>query len=355
MTGVDFMDLGCDGLTSVTIPTNVRDVANYGGNESREWWWPGTIRRRDRCYGYRGGGTNITVSAGNGAYFSWNGLLLTSEENRRWGNFENTDVVLVQGVNGDVVIPEGVTGIAGGSFSGCMGLTSVAIPSSVTRIDFDSKYQDDYHSSSYFGAFYGCGGLTNITVDAANRDYSSQNGLLLTGDGVTLVRGVNGNVVVPPCVRRIGEGAFSGCGGLTGVVIPSGVMGIGERAFEVCGGLKSVTLPPSVVAIGESAFEGCTSLARVRLPRRFEGRLGPNVFAGVRRGPGPRLLRRGAPPGQRGGGFGRRRRAGRYGDGRRDLRRREEDRPEGHGAEGVCLRGLGAGGGGPLGGREGGR
>ncbi len=276
MTGVDFMDLGCDGLTSVTIPANVRDVANYGGNESREWWWT----RRDRCYGYRGL-TNITVSAGNGAYFSWNGLLLTGGENRRWGNFENTDVVLVQGVNGDVVIPEGVTGIAGGSFSGCMGLTSVAIPSSVTRIDFDSKYQYNYYSGSgYFGAFYGCGGLTNITVDAVNRDYSSQNGLLLTGDGVTLVRGVNGNVVVPPCVRRIGEGAFSGCGGLTGVVIPSGVMGIGEWAFEDCGGLTSVTLPPSVVAIGESAFAGCTSLTRVRLPRRFEGRLGPNVFAG---------------------------------------------------------------------------
>ena len=278
MTGVDFMDLGCDGLTSVTIPANVRDVANYGGNESREWWWS----RRDRCYGYRGL-TNITVSAGNGAYFSWNGLLLTGGENRRWGNFENTDVVLVQGVNGDVVIPEGVTGIAGGSFSGCMGLTSVAIPSSVTRIDSDSKYDYYYHGhhySGYFGAFYGCGGLTNITVDAANRDYSSQNGLLLTGDGVTLVRGVNGNVVVPPCVRRIGEGAFSGCTGLTGVVIPSGVMGIGERAFEDCGGLTSVTLPPSVVAIGESAFAGCMSLTRVRLPRRFEGRLGPNVFAG---------------------------------------------------------------------------
>ena len=227
--------------------------------------------------------TNITVSAENGTYFSWNGLLLTSEENRRWGEYENTDVVLVQGVNGDVVIPEGVTGIAGGSFSGCMGLTSVAIPSSVTRIDFDSKY-NYYSGSGYFGAFYGCGGLTNITVDAANRDYSSQDGLLLTGDGVTLVRGVHGNVVVPPCVRRIGEGAFSGCGGLTSVVIPSGVMGIGERAFEGCGGLKSVTLPPSVVAIGESAFEGCTSLARVRLPRRFERRLGPNVFAGCGEG-----------------------------------------------------------------------
>ena len=270
---VDFRDFaGCDGLTDVTIPTNVWSITNYGGGERRWSYWSG--RRRDRCYGYRGL-TNITVSAENGVYFSWNGLLLTSEENNwRRGTFENIDVVLVQGVNGDVVIPEGVTWIAGGSFSGCMGLTSVAIPSSVARIDSDS---DDDH---YWGAFYGCGGLTNITVDAANRDYSSQNGLLLTGDGVTLVRGVNGNVVVPPCVRRIGEGAFSGCAGLTGVVIPSGVMGIGERAFEDCGGLTSVTLPPSVVAIGESAFAGCTSLTRVRLPRRFEGRLGPNVFAG---------------------------------------------------------------------------
>ena len=272
VTGVDFRNLvRCDGLTSVTISTNVRDVTNYGGRE-------------------RGVGlTNITVSAENGTYFSWNGLLLTSEENgwnMRWGKYENTDVVLVQGVNGDVVIPEGVTWITGGSFSGCMGLTSVAIPASVRRIDSDSiDFDSDGDLFKHWGAFYGCGGLTNITVDAANTSYSSRNGLLLTGDGVTLVRGVNGNVVVPPCVRRIGEGAFSGCAGLTGVVIPSGVMGIGERAFEGCGGLKSVTLPPSVVAIGESAFEGCTSLARVRLPRRFEGRLGPNVFAGCGGGP----------------------------------------------------------------------
>ena len=285
-TNVDFRDLvGCDGLTGVTIPTNVWGITNYGSRE-RGWWSDWSGRRRDRCSGYRGL-TNIMVSAENEVYFSRNGLLLTGGENWRWRDFRNTDVVLVQGVNGDVVIPEGVTGIAGGSFSGCMGLTSVAIPSSVTRIDSDSKYDYYYHGhhySGYFGAFYGCGGLTNITVDAANRDYSSRNGLLLTGNGTVLVRGVNGNVMVPPCVRRIGEGAFSGCAGLTGVVIPSGVMGIGERAFEDCGGLTSVTLPPSVVAIGESAFEGCTSLARVRLPRRFEGRLGPNVFAGCGEG-----------------------------------------------------------------------
>ena len=81
-----------------------------------------------------------------------------------------------------------VLGIAGRAFSGCTGLTSVTIPSSVTSIGSD--------------AFSGCTGLTSVTI--------------------------------PSSVTTIGYNAFSDCTGLTSITIPSSVTSIGERAFSGC-------------------------------------------------------------------------------------------------------------------------
>ena len=72
-------------------------------------------------------------------------------------------------------------------------------------------------------AFYGCSGLTSVTI----------------GSGVT----------------SIGDGAFSGCSGLTSVTIPNSVTSIGYYAFGECSGLTSVTIGSGVTSIGSSAFD----------------------------------------------------------------------------------------------------
>ena len=111
-----------------------------------------------------------------------------------------------------VTIPDGVTSIGSAAFRYCSGLTSVTIPDGVTSL------------GSY--GFSGCSGLTNVTI----------------GTGVT----------------SIGLDAFSGCKGLTSVTIPYGVTSIGENAFRSCSGLTSVTMPYGVTRIGQHAFDGCS-------------------------------------------------------------------------------------------------
>ena len=109
-----------------------------------------------------------------------------------------------------------VTSIGGYAFWGCSGLTSVTIPDCVTSIGEQ--------------AFLGCSGLTSITI--------------------------------PNTVTSIGGQAFLGCGGLTSVTIPNGVASIGAQAF-FCSGLTSVTILDGVTSIGEAAFDGCPGLTSV--------------------------------------------------------------------------------------------
>ena len=90
-------------------------------------------------------------------------------------------------------------------------------------------------------AFYGCSGLTSVTM----------------GSNVT----------------SIGESAFCGCTGLTGIVLPGSVTSIGEYAFSNCESLTAIEIPEGVTTLGNSAFFGCDNLKEIRYNARAAANL----------------------------------------------------------------------------------
>jgi hypothetical protein len=146
-----------------------------------------------------------------------------------------------------VTIPNSITSIGPGAFSGCTGLTSVTIPDSVETIGP--------------GAFSGCTGLTSVTIPDSVETISR--GAFSGCTGLT-------SVTIPGSVTSIDDFAFTRCTGLTSVTIPNSVTTIGPGAFFVCTGLTSVTIPDSVETISRDAFTGCTGLTSVTIPDSVE-------------------------------------------------------------------------------------
>ena len=82
-------------------------------------------------------------------------------------------------------------------------------------------------------AFYGCSGVTSITI----------------GNSVT----------------SIGGWAFGECYGLTSITIGNSVTSIEYYAFYWCSGLTSITIPNSVTSISNTAFYACSGLTSIKV------------------------------------------------------------------------------------------
>ena len=125
-------------------------------------------------------------------------------------------------------------------FSGCSALTSLILPSSVTKI------------GNY--AFEHLVTLTSLIIPSNVTEIG--NYAFVNCRGLTSMK-------IPSSVTNIGDCAFLNCSGLTSLVISSGVTKIGDSAFSNCSGLTSLVIPSGVTEIGWFAFENCSGLTSI--------------------------------------------------------------------------------------------
>lgn len=78
--------------------------------------------------------------------------------------------------------------------------------------------------------------------------------------------------------NELGTHAFYGCRGLTSLTLPSGLTSIGSFAFAGCYVLTSLSLPSGLTSIGDGAFYGCSGLTSIYVYAEKMPKLGTNMF-----------------------------------------------------------------------------
>ena len=152
-----------------------------------------------------------------------------------------------------IVIPKSITKIGVRAFKECKGLTTITLPDSIINIGEE--------------AFKDCESLTKTIYEGDIQSWCK----IQFGDGdsnpTTLSRNLYidnkllTELVIPNGVTHIGAFQFAGLSRLAMVTISDTVTSIGRETFEGCTSLTSVTIPNSVTSIGGYAFNGCTNLS----------------------------------------------------------------------------------------------
>ena len=233
----------------------------------------------DKCFQQNDRLEYIQVDYGNATFSSDNGVLYSRDK---------TNLILCPAQKTQVTIHSSVTNIWNFAFYHSK-IQNLTIPSNVSVIG----------DAAFSACFY----LENIFVDAKNKCFKSNEGVLYTKDGTVLVAAPdqrakiavaasatdigrfaffsNGNlttVVLQPSVRNILFEAFGFCLKLKEFIIPYGVRSIEPVACWTCPALQTVEIPASVDSVGWQAFADCSSLSNLKISRGVQ-MIGDYAFA----------------------------------------------------------------------------
>ena len=202
----------CDNLISVTIPdsvTNIGKMAFFSCRNLTSLTIPDSVTSIGESAFWGSDKLKLKIGSDNPVYVIIDDVLYNKEE-KKLVSYLNNDT------NDLYEIPKGIISIGDHAFDGCITLTSILIPDTVTNI----------------GECAFCGSdLISITI--------------------------------PNSITKIEDYAFDGCIYLSSVTIPDSISAIGENAFRDCENLTSIIIPDSVVSIEDNAFDYCNNLVMV--------------------------------------------------------------------------------------------
>ena len=164
----------------------------------------------------------------------------------------------------DVVLRESTQGIAFQAFTYCHNLKTISIPSGVSNVtkhmfsDSSQVFVED-KGIIYVDRWVVGGDRTASEIVLRDDTVGIGSEAFLQNDNIV-------SVVIPDSVMHIGPGVFSGCEKLTFIKIGNGVTSICNHAFSGCRNLSSVVIGSNVTSIGDRAFANCHNLTSINIP-----------------------------------------------------------------------------------------
>ena len=232
---------------SITMPktTVIGQALEIGATTNLGYTWMGwfigkTEITKDLSYTFDLSMEDITYTA------KW-------QVNEELGNFIFTSTVSMLTITGikdkdvaTIIVPDYVTSISGGAFSGCGNLTSIVLP-----FIGNSSTATVASNETFFGYIFGKSAYDGGQII---EQYKAVNGIVRSASycipiSLTSVTITNGIIL---------DGAFSRCSNLTSIEIPSNITSIGAYAFYYCSSLMNIEISDSVTSIGRYAFYNCS-------------------------------------------------------------------------------------------------
>ena len=191
-----------------------------------------------------------------------------------------------------------------GAFYGCSGLSSVTLNRNLRVIEDYTFYKcESLYSvgmparleSIGRSAFYKCERLNEMDLSDSQvetiapyafynctslKTLDLGNDLISVGERAFYKCTSLTELSIPDSVQKIDLKAFYGNSALTTLILGEGVQEIGDYAFHRCEALTSIKLPDSVKTLGRNAFYKCTSVTELELGAGLE-KIGDFAFYGL--------------------------------------------------------------------------
>lgn len=173
--------------------------------------------------------------------------------------------LLLMDENGTLTIPNSVTEIGEGAFSGVTGLKTIIIPGTVKTIatsafafntTLETVILEEGIQKIGDQAFNGCSNLKSIILPQS-----------LSTIGALAFYGCEKleTATIPSKVRNLGRYAFCDCTSLIEAVFENGNNVVSDHCFAQCINLRKVTIPSTVQTINSTAFDNCLKLEEINL------------------------------------------------------------------------------------------